>query len=125
MDDNFLKEQREKLIKEKDSLVEQLNSFSTPDKELKGDWDTKYPTMSENESGNAGEGSLDVEADELEQYESNISIEHTLETRLQKVNKAIQSIEEKKYGICEKCNEPISKERLEVVPEATTCNKCK
>ena len=44
---------------------------------------------------------------------------------LQKIQKAIQKIEEGTYGTCEECGDEISEERLRVRPEATLCIKCK
>ena len=38
---------------------------------------------------------------------------------------AIQRIEDKTFGVCRKCNELISKERLNEVPHATKCFDCK
>ena len=38
---------------------------------------------------------------------------------------AIQRIEDSTFGVCRKCNELISKERLNEVPHATKCFDCK
>ena len=38
---------------------------------------------------------------------------------------ALQRIEDKTFGVCRKCNELISKERLNEVPHATKCFDCK
>lgn len=37
---------------------------------------------------------------------------------------ALQRIEEGTYGTCVKCGEPISEERLEVVPQTPFCKTC-
>ena len=58
-------------------------------------------------------------------FEKNLSMEKTLEISLYNANKALRKIKEGKYGICEKCGEPISPERLEAFPSATSCMKCK
>jgi DnaK suppressor protein len=61
--------------------------------------------------------------------ESNISIELRKRDRerklLQKIQKAIQKVEDGTYGICEECGDDISEERLKVRPEASLCIKCK
>jgi DnaK suppressor protein len=61
--------------------------------------------------------------------ESNISIELRKRDRerklLQKIQKAIQKVEDGTYGICEECGDEISEERLKVRPEASLCIKCK
>ncbi len=41
------------------------------------------------------------------------------------LNEALKRIEDGKYGICRTCNGEISKKRLEAVPHATQCIKCK
>ena len=124
MSQNSFDELKEKLLTEKNNLETELKSFATPDKKLKGDWDTKFPTFGDGESGNEGEGSLDSEADEVEQYESQIAIEHSLETKLKKVNEALDKIASGKYGLCENCRQAIDPERLKVVPEAKLCMSC-
>lgn len=43
---------------------------------------------------------------------------------LTKVRKALGRINTKTYGMCEVCGEAIGKNRLEAMPEATTCLKC-
>ncbi len=43
-----------------------------------------------------------------------------LKTSLKQINKALKYIEEGTYGIDEKTKEPISLERLQIYPEATT-----
>ena len=44
---------------------------------------------------------------------------------LRKIEDAIHSIEEGKYGRCANCGQSISEERLEVIPYARTCVGCK
>ena len=48
--------------------------------------------------------------------------EHKL---IKKVKKALNRIEESSFGICEKCGEDISIERLKVRPVTTQCIDCK
>lgn len=124
MNQDFIKEQKDKLLLEKETLETELKSFASPDKKIKGDWDTKFPTFGDNESGNEGEGSLDSEADEVEQYESQIAVEHQLEKRLQNINDALKKFENNTYGLCESCHQPINPDRLKVAPEAKMCMTC-
>jgi DnaK suppressor protein len=44
---------------------------------------------------------------------------------LKKIEKALQRIEDGSYGICERCEEPISPKRLEARPVTTLCIRCK
>src|SRR3990170_8814673 len=61
--------------------------------------------------------------------ESNSTIELRKRDRerklIQKIQKAIQKMEDGTYGVCEICGEEISEERLKVRPEASLCIKCK
>ncbi|MCP4317277.1 MAG: TraR/DksA family transcriptional regulator [Hyphomicrobiales bacterium] len=40
------------------------------------------------------------------------------------IDAAIKRIENKVYGLCLDCGEPISEERLDAVPYATLCREC-
>ena len=47
------------------------------------------------------------------------------ERKLESVEEALEQVQRGQYGICENCGEPIDPERLEILPEATLCVKCK
>lgn len=44
---------------------------------------------------------------------------------LAKVDLALKKIEDGTFGVCEVCDEPIGKKRLEARPETSLCIKCK
>jgi DnaK suppressor protein len=44
---------------------------------------------------------------------------------LTKLDLALKKIEDGTFGVCEICEEPIGKKRLEARPETTLCIKCK
>ena len=44
---------------------------------------------------------------------------------LDKIERALQKIEEGTFGACEECEEEISVKRLEARPETTLCIRCK
>lgn len=44
---------------------------------------------------------------------------------LDKIQKALERIDDGTFGICEECDEPISAKRLEARPETTLCIRCK
>ena len=73
-------------------------------------------------------GEVDVDADEgdpdLAEREKNLSLLMALERKLESVNAALRAIEKGKYGICERCGQPIDPARLEVRPDATLCLTC-
>jgi DnaK suppressor protein len=120
MDKKLLLKLKEKLEKEKENIERELEQFAKKDEKLKGDWDTRFPHW----DGEAGSSALERAANEVEEYSTLLPIEHSLETRLQNINLALEKIRRGKYGICEKCSKPISVERLKAHPEAKTCSKC-
>lgn len=119
MDSQLFEELRKKLEQKKINLEGELNNIATRDKELNGDWDTKFPDF-----GPASLGALEQEGDEVEEYENRISIEHSLESSLLDVNRALESMAKGAYGTCEKCGKLIEEERLRAVPEAVTHVRC-
>ncbi len=107
-------------LEEKRNLIEQeLKRFAKEDEKLKGDWDTKFPKLN-----GAGNQTLEEAANEVEEYVTKLPIEHGLETRLRDINIALDKIEKRQYGKCEKCGKKIPKERLQACPEARFCLKC-
>ena len=67
----------------------------------------------------------DEEAEETEEFGKQLSIAHEYKEHLADVDSALQKIEKKKYGICERCGKPISLDVLEVAPQSRLCKECK
>ncbi len=71
---------------------------------------------------------VDVEPDEgdaeIFEREKNAALIAVLEHKLQDIDAALRSIEKGRYGICERCDQPIEVARLEVKPDATLCLTC-
>jgi DnaK suppressor protein len=44
---------------------------------------------------------------------------------LDKIEKALKKIQAGEFGMCEECDEPIGRKRLEARPETTLCIRCK
>ncbi len=121
MNNKLLQELKENLEKQKAEIEKQLKGFATKDEKLKGDWDTRFPKFNGGETGSAA---LEKAADEVEEYSTLLSLEHNLETRLRDINLALEKIQKKKYGKCEKCGKDILIERLKIYPEAKICSMC-
>jgi DnaK suppressor protein len=67
-----------------------------------------------------GEGdTLNVERDRL------LVVASEARAKVAEIDAAIGRVDEGTYGNCEACGKPIPKARLEVVPEATLCVRCK
>jgi len=122
MDKKLLAEFKQKLEKEKASLEKQLEKFATKNEKLKDDWDTRFPRFNGEEVGGAA---LEQAADEVEEYSNLLPVEYSLELQLKSINLALEKIRMNKYGICQKCQKRIQKERLRAHPDAQYCLKCK
>jgi len=110
-----IEELRKKLEKAKKNIESQLSKFAKKDSTTKGNYRSKFPDIG---------SQIDENAQEVQEYELNISLEHNFETELIAVNKALDKIKKGKYGICD-CGKPISFGRLSVRPQAISCIKCK
>lgn len=65
----------------------------------------------------------DLGTDNFEQ-EFNLTLMETEEGTLQRIEAALERIEDGTYGICEECGVRIPKKRLEAIPYAAMCVRC-
>ena len=121
MDKKLQKTLKESLVKERGQIKGRLEKFAKEDKNLKGDWDTVFPKL----EGETGGSSMEIAADQVEEYINLLPQEHALELKLNNINLALKKMEGEGYGICEKCGKEIPVERLKVSPEARFCLNCK
>ena len=121
MNKKLLQQIKKTLEKEKEALEDELQRFAKKDKNLNGNWNTKFPSLGEKSGGS----SMEKAADEVEEYAALLPIEFNLEKKLQDVNITLEKINKAEYGICEKCKKPITIDRLEALPTARTCKECK
>ncbi len=119
MNSTILVELKKMLEEEHEKLVNELKSVAITNPKIKGDWNAKYPQFETGEYGS--HSSLETEADEFEEYEVRLEAEHSLESRLLGVNKALGLIEKGTYGKCPKCSQEIPLERLRANPAAEFC----
>lgn len=116
MDAKTIRELTNALEKEKQKLTKELRFIANPDPNFKGNWDAKYPHFEPVESGS--HTSLEEQEDEFEEYEVRLETEHSLESRLLNVTKALERVERGTYGTCGKCKKAIPLERLKANPAA-------
>lgn len=102
-------------------LEKELKYFSREDDKLKGNWNTLFPYF----DGEIGSAQLEKAAEEVEEYEAKLPVEHVLELRLRDINLSLKKIKKGSYGICDKCEKPIDTKRLLVCPEARFCINCR
>jgi RNA polymerase-binding transcription factor len=103
----------ERLKKEKTELsekIEQLRSLGQPSAEGK-----EGSPFGKREEG----------ADEASELEKRLALENRLEESLSEVEHALQKYEAGTYGLCDSCGQAIEQARLEAIPQASLCMKCK
>ena len=87
----FIKEQKNKLEKEKIRLEKELESFTRKDPHIQGNWKTKFPDFG------IKTADLSQEEDQIEEYSADLPVEYALETNLQKVKNALERIKKGTY----------------------------
>lgn len=107
---------KEKLEKERDILLEELQSIGKFDPET-GDWEAVPQEQF------APEADKNDMADRYEDFEARSSMLNTLEPRLNSVLKALKGLSRESFGKCEVCKKDIETARMEANPSAQTCKK--
>jgi DnaK suppressor protein len=106
LDQEFIDEQRQRLLDLRDELTRLRGGLEEDEVELEGGGDD----FSETDSGDMSQSIFDREMD--------ASVGEGIERRLGEVERALQKIEEGTYGVCDDTGEEIPRGRLEAVPEA-------
>ena len=70
-------------------------------------------------------GKREEEATESLELERRLALEKQIREQLADMEHALSKFDEGKYGICERCGEPIDPARLEALPQAKLCLNCK
>jgi DnaK suppressor protein len=68
---------------------------------------------------------LDENAQEIDEYTTNLATDKVLEDTLRDIDNALKRIENGTYGICKYCHKQIDKKRLLARPVASACVPCK
>jgi len=58
------------------------------------------------------------------EWEFNLALKQSLENKARSIEAALRKVEEGRYGICKECGQPISEERLAILPHTTVCVEC-
>lgn len=82
-------------------------------------------TFGSSQSESSGEMSFDEEyadagTDTFER-EKDLSLSNNIKDLMDKVDRALERIEQGTYGLCERCDKPIEKARIKALPYATLC----
>lgn len=103
---------KNRLLSEKAELEEELAGIGQKNPSMAGGWEATSKGI---EVDSADENEV---ADKFEEYEENSGIVKKLDDQLIEVKSALERIEKNTYGICEKCDKPIERDRLEANPSA-------
>jgi len=68
---------------------------------------------------------LDENAQEIDEYTTNLATDKVLESTLRDIESALERIDNKTYGTCKYCHKPINPKRLLARPVASACVECK
>jgi DnaK suppressor protein len=115
LDPAIINELKAALLKEKENLEQSLSKIARPIDKKEGDYEPTFEEIGTDKDDNALE---------VDQYTGNVSVEATLEKKLQDILEALDRMKKGTYGICENCQKEISLERLRANPSAKTCIKC-
>lgn len=78
----------------------------------------------QDEGGSVGNHIADDATDVMEQ-ERNLALIGNLQERMRDIDHALERLDARTYGTCERCGKAIAPERLEALPFATLCIDCK
>lgn len=70
-------------------------------------------------------GKREEEATEAQELEKRLAMEKKAVEQLAHVEHALHKFEQGTYGLCDVCEQPIEWARLEALPQASLCMKCK
>lgn len=115
IDKKTLDELKAALLEEKADLESNLGKIARPIDKADGDYETAFEEIGTDKDDNATE---------VDQYTQNLSVENTLEKKLQLILGALEKMENGTYGICENCQKEIPLDRLRANPSAKTCITC-
>jgi DnaK suppressor protein len=107
------KKQRELLESDLKRLADELTQLQT-----------SASTSEERREGSPF-GKREEEATETLELEKRLTLENRVRQEMAAVEHALDKIEKGTYGLCDNCGQPISPERLEALPQASLCVKCK
>lgn len=116
MNQTFVNEMEEQLLKEEVRLKGELATFATQNPKNTDDYDAKFENMGDKEDENA---------EEVASYSTNLTLERTLESSLRDVEKALERVKKGTYGVCKYCNKEIDEKRLRARPASSSCIDCK
>lgn len=112
MNEEELNEFKERLLREKERLEEELKYVESTMEQQQSYW-TGELSEYDNHPADTGTATFSREED--------VSLARNTRDLIARVNDALKRIDEGTYGYCKVCGRPIGKERLEALPYADLC----
>jgi len=103
----------ERLKKEKSQLTERLEQLMA-----------RRQPLGERREGSPF-GKREEEASEAFELEKRLALEKKLRNILAEIDYALGKYEAGTYGLCDSCGQEIEQDRLEALPQANLCLRCK
>jgi RNA polymerase-binding protein DksA len=114
--DKFLEGQKKALLEERATYTRQAQSLKDEAERLAEDMEPGDVQFDE-ESGEGDTVNVERERD--------LALSAQALGEVAAIDVALEKIHNGTYGVCEKCGDPIPKERLKALPHAALCVKCK
>jgi DnaK suppressor protein len=115
-DQKFLDEQRQLLLEEREVYKHQAEDLRAEAESLAQEREPGDVQFDE-ESGEGGTLAVDRERD--------LTLSAQALAAIDEIDVALAAVDDKTYGSCESCGQPIPKARLRALPDARLCVACK
>jgi DnaK suppressor protein len=112
----FLDEQRKLLIEERETYQGQMTDLRAEAESLALEREPGDVQFDE-ESGEGGTVAVDRERD--------LTLAAQAQATIAQIDIALAAVEDKTYGVCDNCHQPIPKARLRALPYVRLCMACK
>jgi DnaK suppressor protein len=106
---------RERLVAERARLLGSVQTLDTEVQQFATNEDIEHATLGNHQADGGSE---------LYEQEQLLTLEQNERDIISRIDHALARLDEGVYGTCENCGQPISVERLEVLPYATLCIRC-
>ena len=116
MDAKTLQKIKEELVKRQTSIEKELASFAEKTDAEKNAYVSRFPEYGSESDDNA---------QEVNQYTTNLEAERILEKSLKDIKSSLKKIDKGDYGICKYCGKEIEAKRLLIRPDSSACVACK
>ena len=116
LDEQTLNEIKDSLLVRREQISGELQELAKKDDHEADNLGAKFPEYG---------SKPDENAQEINDYTTNIATEKILEKTLEDIDSALARMENGTYGICKYCKQPINVKRLIARPVASACMACK